>query len=119
MPDTAPLLRLCRFDELADPDSRSFAVQMAAGPEDIFIVRRGAHVFAYVNHCPHTGSPLDWLPDQFLSLDRRLIQCAMHAALFRIEDGRCVAGPCAGRALTPVSVTVEEGWILVRGEPVL
>ncbi|MDV3238761.1 MAG: Rieske (2Fe-2S) protein [Gammaproteobacteria bacterium] len=119
MPDTAPLLRLCRFDELADPDSRGFAVQTAAGPEDIFIVRRGAQVFAYVNHCPHTGSPLDWLPDQFLSLDRRLIQCAMHAALFRIEDGRCVAGPCAGRALTPVSVTVEGGWILVRGERVL
>ncbi len=119
MPDPAPLLRLCRFDELADPDSRGFALQTAAGPQDIFIVRRGAEAFAYVNHCPHTGSPLDWLPDQFLSLDRRLIQCALHAALFRIEDGRCVAGPCAGQALTSVPVALEEGWILVHGERLL
>lgn len=115
-----PLLRLCRLDELADPDSRGFTAQTASGPEDIFIVRRGAEVFAYANRCPHTGSPLDWLPNQFLSLDRRLIQCAVHAALFRIEDGECVAGPCAGQMLIPVPVSVdEEGWIVAGGERLL
>ena len=79
--------------------------------EDVFVVRRGTQVFAYRNHCPHTGSPLDWQPDQFLNLDRTLIQCATHMALFRIDDGRCVSGPCKGEALTPVALSVVDGWV--------
>jgi len=37
------------------------------------------------------------------SLPRRsasLIQCATHGALFLIESGECIAGPCAGQSLT-------------------
>lgn len=114
-----PSLRLCRLDELSDPGSRGFGVRTAAGPQDIFVVRRGDTVFAYRNHCPHTGSPLDWQPDQFLNLERTLIQCATHLALFRIEDGLCLAGPCAGQALAPVEVVLENGWVLVPGEEIL
>jgi len=36
-----------------------------------------------------------------------LIQCATHGALFRIRDGYCVAGPCAGQGLIPLEVKVE------------
>lgn len=104
--------RLCRLDELADPDSRGFTLRTAAGLQDIFIVRRGEQVRGYANSCPHTGGPLDWQPDQFLSLDGDLIQCATHLALFRIDDGRCVAGPCAGRTLTPVPLALIDGWVL-------
>lgn len=113
MPDTTSPQRLCRLHDLADPGSRGFTLQTAEGLKDIFVVRRGEDVYAYMNHCPHTGSPLDWQPDQFLNLDRTLIQCATHLALFRIADGRCVAGPCAGQALTSVAVTHKDGWVLV------
>ncbi|MBI5042129.1 MAG: Rieske 2Fe-2S domain-containing protein [Gammaproteobacteria bacterium] len=114
---TGPLTqqRLCRLDDLADPGTRGFTLQTQFGLRDIFLVRRGTAVYAYVNHCPHTGSPLDWQPDQFLNLDRTLIQCATHLALFRIDDGHCVAGPCTGQSLTPVAVCVVEGWVSMAG----
>lgn len=113
MSDTASTQRLCRLNDLADPGSRGFTLQTAEGLKDIFVVRRGEAVYAYTNSCPHTGSPLDWQPDQFLNLDRTLIQCATHLALFRIADGHCVAGPCAGHALTPVAVTLKNSWVVV------
>lgn len=112
--------RLCRLDDLVDPDSRSFTLRMHNDTvEDVFLVRRGNRVFAYFNHCPHTGSPLDWQPDQFLNRERTLIQCATHFALFKIEDGHCISGPCAGQALTPIAVELVEGWIEVAARAVL
>ena len=102
---------ICRFEELDDPGSRGAAVTIAGQLQDIFIVRRGSNVYGYLNSCPHTGAPLDWMPDRFLDLEGEHIQCAMHAALFRIEDGRCIAGPCNGDRLTPVAVKVEAGAV--------
>jgi len=104
---------VCLLDELNDPDSRGFALRVNERLHDVFIVRLGRQVFGYLNSCPHTGGPLDWVPDQFLSLDKDYIQCATHAALFRLYDGHCVAGPCAGERLTPVPVMVEAGEIVV------
>jgi nitrite reductase/ring-hydroxylating ferredoxin subunit len=95
---------LCALGDIADGGARGFTIGEGPARREILICRRGAAVFAYVNSCPHTGSPLDWQPDQFLSLDRRHLQCATHGALFRFEDGLCLAGPCLGRHLTPVPI---------------
>lgn len=108
---------VCRFDELADPGSKSMGVLLADGPGEVFVVRRGERVYGYLNRCPHTGAPLDWVPDQFLNLEQDHIQCAMHDALFRIDDGVCVAGPCAGDRLTPVTTRIEHGEVVVRPGP--
>ncbi len=102
---------LCALADLSDPGSRGFRVWRDGAPVEIFLVRRHGRVFAYRNSCPHTGGPLDWVPDRFLDVDERLIQCATHDALFRIEDGRCIAGPCAGQALVAVPVEVREGQV--------
>jgi nitrite reductase/ring-hydroxylating ferredoxin subunit len=102
---------VCRLEDIEDPGSKAMAVSIAGQLQDIFIVRRGDSVFGYLNSCPHTGGPLDWTPDRFLDLDGRYIQCAMHAALFRVEDGRCIAGPCNGDRLTPVPVEVDAGVV--------
>lgn len=102
---------LCSVAELSDPGSRGFRVWRDGGPVEIFLVRSGEEVFAYRNSCPHTGGPLDWMPDQFLDVDGELIQCATHDALFRLEDGLCVAGPCAGQALEAVPVDVQDGQV--------
>lgn len=98
---------LCHLGDLGMPGSRGFAVTCDDRSFDIFLVRTTAGVFGYLNSCPHTGAPLDWQPDQFLSPDLTHIQCAIHAALFRMDDGMCVAGPCHGDTLTAVSVMVE------------
>jgi nitrite reductase/ring-hydroxylating ferredoxin subunit len=102
---------LCRLADLPDPGSKAFVIDGDLGPEEIFLVRRDQEVFAYRNQCPHTGGPLDWVTDQFLDLDKRHIQCATHDARFRIEDGFCLIGPCAGRALEPVALRVEAGCV--------
>lgn len=104
---------LCQLQDLQDPGSRGVTLQQGGRPLDVFIVRGDGGVHAYVNSCPHTGSPLEWNEHQFLSLDGRHIQCAMHAALFRLTDGMCVAGPCTGASLTPIPVEVEAGMVVV------
>lgn len=102
-------VRLCALDALTDPGCLGFE------PYGVFVVRRGAQVFAYLNRCPHRGIALEWVADQFLDTEQRLIQCATHGALFRIETGECIAGPCTGQRLTPVSVTIKQGgvWVAV------
>jgi nitrite reductase/ring-hydroxylating ferredoxin subunit len=106
---------VCRLEEIPDGGSRGFTLRLADGPHEIFLVRSVDRVYAYQNRCPHTGAPLDWVPDRFLSLDGRHIQCATHAALFRIEDGACLAGPCNGQGLASVPVNISGG--VVRVDP--
>jgi nitrite reductase/ring-hydroxylating ferredoxin subunit len=76
-----------------------------------FVARRGDAVFGYIDRCPHAGLPLAGLEGQFLTREGGLILCSHHAALFRIEDGYCIAGPCAGRSLWPWAVTVADGEV--------
>ena len=97
---------LCALRELPEGSSRGFTVQTPSGLEELFVVHKDGRVVAYRNRCPHTGSPLDWLPDQFLTVEGDLIQCATHDARFRIEDGICVAGPCVGGRLSPLTAVV-------------
>ena len=104
---------ICRLDDLQDPGSRGGALRDGDQLLGVFVVRSGQNVYAYLNRCPHTGSPLDWNEHEFLSLDRSYIQCAMHAARFRLTDGVCVAGPCAGASLSPLHVEVESGLVIV------
>ncbi len=102
---------LCRLEDIPDGEGRGF--EMDDGGDDIFVVRRGERAFGYVNSCPHTDSPLDWVENQYMSLDKSHILCATHGAEFRIEDGFCVLGPCRGKSLAPVAVTVRDGDIVI------
>ena len=105
-------LALCRLDELTDPGSRGVLLPVSAGVDlACLVVRRGDQVYAYRNACPHTGAPLEWRQHQFLDADGRFVQCALHGALFTLDDGRCVHGPCVGDQLQPVPVTVRDGWV--------
>jgi len=107
---------LCRLDEIADGGARGFAPPPGRFV-GLFVVRRGEAVFAYVNSCPHIGVSLEWVPDQFLDVPRAHIQCSTHNALFRIEDGYCVGGPCIGESLEALPARVAEGWVILGAEP--
>jgi nitrite reductase/ring-hydroxylating ferredoxin subunit len=100
--------------DVPDGGSRGLTLPPEAGGCEGFVVRQGEDFFAYVNRCPHTGAPLDWSPDQFLNADGSYIICAMHGALFEIENGRCIYGPCARQSLEPLLVEVEEGMLLLK-----
>lgn len=103
---------LCDIDDIPADGSRVFTFDDSDGHRfEMFMHRRGDEVFAYQNRCPHAGHPLDWTPGVFLDPAGERFQCASHGARFRIEDGVCVAGPCPGRALTPVAIEVWGGAI--------
>lgn len=105
--------RLCALHELEDPGSAVFPLP-GHGNRQIMVIRQGEEVFGYLNNCPHTGGPLDWVPGVFLDIDKKYIQCATHDALFRIADGECVYGPCPGQRLQAVAVYCIDGWVCYR-----
>lgn len=106
-------LRLCDLAELPDPGTRGFEIPQGdqALPFSLFVVRKGGQVYGYRNSCPHTGAPLEWMPDQFLDRDNSFIECALHGALFDIEHGRCLRGPCVGDHLQRLAVSVHDGGV--------
>ena len=104
---------LCRLAEIEDGEAKGFTL---ADGRDIFVVRTGGAVQGYENACPHQGTPLDWMPDVFISEESGLILCATHGAQFEIGDGRCVSGPCVGQYLTPVAVRLEADGTVVLAE---
>jgi nitrite reductase/ring-hydroxylating ferredoxin subunit len=53
------------------------------------------------------------MPDAFLTKDRSSIICASHGALYEIDTGLCFAGPCLGKSLRQVAVTIRDGTIFV------
>ncbi len=106
---------LCLLSDIPDPGAKGFVVERAGQRLKVFVVRRDGEVFGYVNSCPHLGVPLELDPDAFLDLDKSRILCANHAALFDIDDGLCVRGPCAGRSLERYPVIVQDGRIIPQG----
>jgi nitrite reductase/ring-hydroxylating ferredoxin subunit len=107
-----PGVRLCSLTDLSDPGARNFVLQRGELRFHGFVVRRGDEVFGYLDRCPHMGLPLAQRLDDYLTPRADLIGCSWHGALFRIEDGACVGGPCAGAALTPWPVRNEQGAIV-------
>lgn len=105
----ALLIFLCPTNDLPESQSRGFVLD----DQRVFAVRRQGRVFAYQNRCPHRGVPLEWVPDAFLDSSASLIRCATHGALFLIENGECVAGPCEGRSLAalPCEENAQGIWI--------
>tara|TARA_B110000503_G_C7016878_1_gene358101 strand:+ start:107 stop:490 length:384 start_codon:yes stop_codon:yes gene_type:complete len=86
--------------EIEEGQSRGFVIDGT----NLFIVRHQGKVVAYRNSCPHLKVPLEWLPNQFLDYDKQFIHCATHGALFTIDHGLCISGPCHRKSLTSLSV---------------
>jgi nitrite reductase/ring-hydroxylating ferredoxin subunit len=101
--------KLCSVAALPVGEAREFTI---AGRR-IFAFRNDDHVHVYLNRCPHLGSDLNWQENDFFSPDRQHIRCATHGALFRREDGLCIAGPCRGAALHSLPARIEDDAIFV------
>ena len=108
-----PGTRLCALDEIDEPGAKGFLFGKGAERFDMFLVRKDGAIRAYVNECPHAFTPLETWADKFLTLDEERIICSTHAALFRIEDGYCTSGPCAGKSLIPIPIDIVDGEIRI------
>lgn len=100
---------LCTGEQLLEAQSRGFEID----GRKLLATRRDGQVFVYQNRCPHRGVPLEWQTDQFLDDSSSLIRCATHGALFLIESGECVAGPCEGQSLISIASREDQQGIWV------
>lgn len=105
---------LCRLDEIPEPGGKGVLLPGDGGrPHDLVVVRFGGQLRAYVNSCPHVGTPLDTLPDRFFTRGGDQLLCSTHGARFEPLTGLCVAGPCAGARLRAVAVRLEGASVVL------
>jgi nitrite reductase/ring-hydroxylating ferredoxin subunit len=72
-------------------------------------------IVAWENSCPHKPE---------VQLDRGLgalvdgdqLVCHEHGARFNCDDGYCTRGPCRGRSLSPIDVTVRDGGVVLTDD---
>jgi len=111
---------ICAMSDIPSQRARGFQLLIvgddgAPRPWPIVIVRWGRQVFGYVNKCPHDGVNLDWETNQFLDPNGVRLMCGKHGALFELGTGICVDGPCKGKGLTPIALTVLDNEICITG----
>ncbi len=92
----------------------TFRLERAGSSVHGFVVNHEGHYHAYVNSCPHVGTPLDLWPNEFFTDDGRALICSTHGALYEPASGLCTAGPCVGDRLTPLPLTLEADTLVVR-----
>lgn len=108
---------ICTLDELPEGQPRQCQTEAAEELLDLVVLRHGREVKAWHNVCPHQGRALNWAPDRFLRDERGHLVCAAHGAVFELEQGSCVSGPCRGAALTPLALRVEGSNVFVETRP--
>lgn len=91
-----------------------YQIELPHGPADLIVIRQREGVRAWKNVCPHQGRLLNWAPGRFLRDERGYLVCAAHGAVFELERGDCVSGPCRGAALTPVRLQITSGDVFVE-----
>ena len=95
--------KLCHINDLSDSEARGFDLE-----PPVFIVKKDNQIYAYINKCPHAGVNLEWQENDFLNIDKTFIQCSVHGAIFSIESGTCIQGPCNGSGLTSVKLLIDD-----------
>jgi naringenin degradation protein FdeD len=102
---------ICTLDDLKITGCYGWETLINNSPLQCLLIYHENKVHSYLNRCPHTGVNLDWLPNQFLDSSNEFIQCATHGALFSIENGQCLRGPCVGDKLQIIENEVSDGNI--------
>ncbi len=100
--------QLCHINDINDPGSMGFKLKQGRRERLVFVVKKEGQVYAYENECPHAGINLEWQEHDFLDNDREHIQCSVHGALFKIENGDCMGGACNGEGLTQVEIGIDD-----------
>ena len=95
---------LATLTSMVEGEAKGFSPGDQGGPK-VILVRRSGVLLAYLDACPHHGgTPMAWRTNAYLSGDGEHLCCHSHNALFDIETGACVLGPCLGQSLTAVDI---------------
>ena len=101
--------QLCHYSDIKESSAKGFNINGL----NLLVVKKEGAIYIYKNLCPHLSIPLEFAPDQFLDNDASFIICSNHGALFNIENGVCVSGPCAEDTLTPIQHVIKENCIYI------
>ena len=103
---------LARLDDLPPHGGKEVVFRDGHIVLRLIVQRTGVGSAAvFENRCPHAGPPLNMFDDKFLDITGTRLICRTHGALFEMESGKCVRGPCKGDYLRPVAVTIRDGAI--------
>ena len=92
-----------------------FEVEYFGEVAPAFVVRHGGRVHGYLNRCAHVAMELDWQEGVFFDADGRDLLCSTHGAVYEAASGRCLGGPCSGRALVKLRLEERNGHIYFMG----
>ena len=59
-------------------------------------------------------NPLNLMPNKFLSHNDNYIICSTHGALFEIETGLCISGPCINKNLAQIPATIKNNALFIK-----
>ncbi|WP_353169370.1 Rieske 2Fe-2S domain-containing protein [Acinetobacter sp.] len=102
-------IKLCEVEDFLDQQVLKVTHPLKAD-KSIVIIRKDGKFYSYENVCPHFSVQLDYHSGQFSTYQNQVIMCAHHSALFDIETGLCIDGPCKGQSLVKVeNVRINQG----------
>jgi len=107
-------VELCPVEEIEDGGAKGMVARVEGKQRNIFVVRQGDDFYAYLNWCPHNQVLIDQIPGQFFNGDKSLLRCSKHGALFQIESGLCVEGPCEGEILQALACSASDGIVYIE-----
>ena len=89
--------------KIENQTAKGFSVKIKGKVVKGFVVKKDGEFYAYLNLCKHLPVTLDLNDDNFFTFDKTHLQCHMHGAMYEIETGLCIGGPCLGSRLDTLS----------------
>lgn len=112
---------ICRANDIEPGKAKAFSLSRVSEtgegrPFGIVVIRVSRDTYVgYVNSCPHEGKWLNIGSGEFFNPERTRLRCGRHGALFEIDTGLCVAGPCKEKSLEPIAIAVIGGDLCLCG----
>ncbi|MBI1823747.1 MAG: Rieske (2Fe-2S) protein [Nitrospirae bacterium] len=76
-----------------------------------FVINEKGHYYGYINRCRHMGITLDWDTNEFYTPGKSELICKTHGATYQPETGECTGGPCKGKSLFPLPLSIRSNSI--------
>lgn len=73
----------------------------------MFVYNDAGNFKGFHNSCPHFDVPMNHTPEELFTPDGEYFQCVTHYAKFDKSSGICVYGPCEGKSLQRIPLTME------------
>ena len=107
-------INVAKLSDIEEGSATNAVIELADGHRHLILTRKADEVNVFLNSCPHTGVRLDWKVGVFLTVDKAHLQCSIHGALFELDSGFCVAGPCINQRLVKLQTKVYDQAIYVN-----